>query len=222
MIFRFLWEFPLTTNFSILLVLIYFLVNLTLPHPVIMKHFYSYPRELNPLNWFLSSLFHSSVSHLTSNILFLFFLGRVVEERLGTTKWLVFYFMAGILSMMVDSMVRGFILGEKFIPAVGASGAISGLAAVAMVYSPFSYKILNFRFPFPVFLVAWMMVYSDFVRLFSSDRVAHWAHLAGFFSVFVTSYLLSEKDREKIKTNFGLNFIFFIMTVILLFFLENR
>lgn len=216
------WEFPLTVYISIFLVVLYFGVTAGIPHPIVAKYFYSYPGKLNFVNWFLSSLYHSSVSHLLSNVMFLYILGRAAESKITKMRWISFYMMAGIISMMADSIIRGYFLQEKNIPAVGASGAISGIAAVAMVYSPLNYKIGGINFYFPVFLIAWLMVYMDFLKLFSSDHVAHWAHLAGFFSVFVTSYFFSEKEREKIRVNFLLNLLFFLFTVILLFFLENR
>ena len=158
-------------------------------------------------------MFHSSVGHLISNIAFLYFLGRAVEAKVGKGKWLLFYFMAGIISMMADSMIRGFMLGERRIPTVGASGAIAGLAAIAALLSPVTYRIAGYSFPFPVFLVAWIMVYTDIMQAFSSDLIAHWAHLAGFFSVFITAYLLSPQDQARIKNGFIFNFTFFVLTV---------
>ena len=167
-------------------------------------------------------MFHSSVGHLLSNMVFLYVLGRAVEAKVGKGKWLLFYLMAGVISMMADSMIRGFMLGEKRIPSVGASGAISGLAAIAALLSPVTYRIAGRNFPFPVFLIAWMMVYTDIMQAMSSDLIAHWAHLAGFFSVFITAYLLNPADQARIKNGFIFNFTFFVLTVILLYLIDNR
>lgn len=218
---KFFLEFPLSLCTTIFLFFFYTTVNLTLTHSKIATYLYSYPGKFNLINWILSSFYHGSYSHLFSNMFFLYFLGRAAESKISKSKWILFYLSAGVISMMFDSFIRGFFLHDK-IPAVGASGAISGIAAVAMVYSPLQYRVLGINFVFPVFIIAWLMIYSDFMNLFSSDRIAHFAHLAGFFSILVTSYLLSEKDREKLRVNFSLNALFFIFTVILLFFLENR
>jgi membrane associated rhomboid family serine protease len=215
------WEFPLTLITTIFLFFFYIFVNQTLPHTTIATYFYSYPGKFSFINWILSSFYHSSFSHLFSNMLFLYFLGRAAESKISKSKWILFYLSAGLISMMFDSFFRGFILHER-IPAVGASGAISGISAVAMVYSPLQYRIFGINFFFPVFLIAWLMIYLDFMNLFSSDNIAHFAHLAGFFSVLLTSYLFSDKEREKLRNNFFLNLLFFIFTIILLFFLENR
>ena len=218
---KFFWEFPLSLCTTLFLFFFYISVNLTLTHPKIATYFYSYPGKFSLINWILSSFYHSTYSHLFSNMFFLYFLGRAAESKISKGKWILFYLSAGVISMMFDSIFRGFILQERA-PAVGASGAISGIAAVAMVYSPLQYRVFGINFVFPVFIIAWLMIYSDFMNMFSSDNVAHFAHLAGFFSILVTSYLLSEKDREKLRVNFSLNALFFIFTVILIFFLENR
>jgi len=222
LLWKIFWEYPLTAAVTLFLPVFYFFVSATLPPSTIKLYFYSYPGKFNLVNWILSSMFHASIGHLLSNIAFLYVLGRAVEAKVGKGKWLLFYLLAGVISMMADSMIRGFMLGDKRIPTVGASGAIAGLAAIAALLSPMSYRIAGYNFPFPVFLVAWIMVYTDIMQAFSSDLVAHWAHLAGFFSVFITAYLLSPEDQAKIKNGFIFNFTFFVLTVILLYLIENR
>ncbi|HMV41100.1 MAG TPA: rhomboid family intramembrane serine protease [Leptospiraceae bacterium] len=222
LIWKIFWEYPLTASMTLFLPLFYFVTLTSVPEPTLRAYFYSYPGKLSLVNWILASCFHSSLSHLISNMGFLYFLGRAVEAKVGKGKWLLFYGMAAIISMMADSIVRGYIIVDRNIPTVGASGAISGLAAIAALLSPVTYRVNGVSFPFPVFLVAWIMVYTDIMRAFSSDLIAHWAHLAGFFSVFITTYLLSPADQAKIRNGFLFNFTFFILTVILIYLLENR
>lgn len=213
---KILGEYPLTAFISLFLVIFYFFVILFVPEAVIIHNFLSYPASFRVQNWILSIFFHGSISHLTSNVFFLYFLGRVVEEKVGKNKWMLFYFMAGIISVISDSIIRGFFLRD-FTPVVGASGAISGLAAVAALLSPLTIKVNKITIPFPVFAVAWTMVYSDFIGIFEDDRIAHWAHLTGFFSVFITAYLLNPKDRERLNEGFLVNLVFFTLTLILFY-----
>ncbi|MCB1160577.1 MAG: rhomboid family intramembrane serine protease [Leptospiraceae bacterium] len=215
------WEYPLTAGFTFFLVLFYFLVILFIPTSIINHYFLSYPGEFFPDNWTLSIFFHSSPGHLFSNVAFLFFLGRVVEEKVGKVKWLLFYFMAGFISVIADSVIRGYIYPDPH-PVVGASGAISGLAAVSALLSPLSIRVGGYRVFFPVFAVAWIMIYSDFIGLFEDDKIAHWSHLAGFFSVFVTAYLLNPEEREKLQKGFLINLAFFTLTLILFYLVSNR
>lgn len=217
----FFWEFPLTASFVSLLFLIYPVVTLFFPQ-TIEEYFLAIPGEFHPLNWILSTFYHGSYAHLFSNLFFLFLLGRVVEYRVGKAKWLYFYFMAGILSVLGDSFVRGFLLGDQT-PVVGASGAISGLACAATILSPFRFPITKRQtVPFPVFVFGWMMIYSDLSNLFAKDHIAHWAHLAGFFSVLFSAYFLDRKIQTEVRQGFLLNLTFFTLTLILLFFINNR
>lgn len=221
MIGKIFWEQPLTASVCVFLTFSYFLIFFFVPADVINTWFLSYPGNMNPVPMFLSTIFHGSPIHLFSNIAFLFVLGRAVEKKIGPSKWILYYVMAGFFSTFLDSFIRGFILDDK-VPVVGASGAIAGIAGAAALLTPFSIPILGKNIPFPVFLISWFMVYSDFANLFSEDRVAHWAHLAGFLSVVITGYILGKEERKKLQLGFLLNLGFFTLTLILLFFINNR
>lgn len=215
------WEFPLTAGLIVFLFSFFFLAVFFVPDSIVNSYLVSYPQELNPINWILSTFMHGNFSHLISNLMYLFLLGRAVEYKVGWSKFLLFYGMAAVVSSMLDSIVRGLILGQNT-PVLGASGAIAGLAAVSALLSPFSIRMGGVNFPFPLFLIAWGSVYTDITNVFENDNIAHWAHLGGFFSVIITAYFLEEKDRKKLKNGFILNLGFFILTLILLYFLEAR
>ncbi|WCL51420.1 rhomboid family intramembrane serine protease [Leptospira sp. GIMC2001] len=215
------WEFPLTASLVVFLFVFFFAAIFFIPDSFVANYFLSYPREWNPINWFLSSLMHGNFSHLISNLMYLFILGRAVEYKVGPSKWILFYGMALIVSALLDSIVRGIFMGDNT-PVLGASGAISGLAAVAALLSPFTLRMGGVTFPFPMFLIAWGSVYTDITNVFEKDQIAHWAHLGGFFSVIITAYFLEEKDRKKLKNGFILNLVFFTLTVILFYFIEAR
>lgn len=217
---KILLEFPLTLSVCVFLFFSFFIIQLAVPQQMQMKYFVSYPGSYNAVNWFLASINHASFGHLLSNLMFLFFLGRSVEYKVGKGKWLLFYSMAALVSGLADSMIRG-AMGDR-VPAVGASGAIAGIAAVSALLCPYTMPAGGKKIPFPVFIVSWLAVYYDFTNLFSRDNVAHWAHLAGFFSVFLTAYMLSEEDRHNLRMGFMFNLVFFSLTIILLYFVENR
>lgn len=177
--------------------------------------------DWNPLNWFLCTFMHGSLEHLFSNLFYLFLLGRAVEFKAGKSRFLLFYSMAALISLILDSIVRGFFLKDNT-PVLGASGAISGLAAVAALLSPLSIRLGGMNIPFPLFLIAWGSVYTDITNVFEKDNIARWAHLGGFISVFVTAYFLEEKERKKLKRGFIFNLTFFILTLILVYLWEAR
>lgn len=140
---------------------------------------------------------------------------------MGALRWLLFFFMAGFISVIADGIIRAYFFRD-FSPVVGTSGAIAGLIAVASLMSPLHIHIRKRAIPFPVFASLWMMAYSDVQGVFRDDRIAHWAHLAGYISVFFTAYLLTPNEREQLKNGFMINLVFFILTLILLYLLENR
>lgn len=213
----------MTSSFVLFTIAFYFITIAFVPKEIIQNYFVSYPGQFIPINWLLSTFFHGSPFHLLSNMAYLFFLGRIVEDRIGKLKWLFFYFMAGFISVITDSIIRGFIVSGYNLPTVGASGAISGIAAVSALLSPFSFKVSGKTIPFPVFLVSWIMIYSDLTGFSSTtDYVAHYSHLGGFFSVFIAAYFLNSNDRKKLRNGFSLNLVFFVLTVILLYLLKER
>ncbi|TGK07033.1 rhomboid family intramembrane serine protease [Leptospira semungkisensis] len=217
----YLLEFPLTAFFVGLISISQFVLYFLVPEEILDAFFISRPGEFYPWKWVGMAFLHADFMHLFWNMIFLFFLGRIVEYKVGRSKWLLFFFMGAIVSGGLDSFVRGVILGEHQ-PAIGASGAVSGLAAVAALLSPFSIRVKKRNYPFPVFAVAWLMVYSDITNLFSKDQVAHWAHLGGFLSVVFAAYFLNNKIRRELHTGFVLNVVFVILLLILGFFVGAR
>ncbi|XDD50342.1 rhomboid family intramembrane serine protease [Leptospira sp. WS92.C1] len=216
-----LFEFPLTTFFIFLMIVTFFGVNIFLPEHLIRQYFLNHPGQIHPISWIGAVFYHGSLIHLFGNMFYLFFLGRAVEFKAGKGRWLLFFFMAALISSLLDSFIRGIILHDST-PVVGASGAISGIAAVAALLSPFSLRFNGKNIPFPVFLVAWIMVYSDITNVFTDDGIARWAHLGGFISVIFAAYFLKPNERKQLHTGFILNVIFIVLTLILAFFYSNR
>ncbi|TGK11619.1 rhomboid family intramembrane serine protease [Leptospira fletcheri] len=217
----FFFEFPLTASFVLLISISQIVLNAFVPREILEDFFISRPGEFYPWKWIGMAFLHADATHLFWNMLFLFFLGRIVEYKVGVGKWLLFFFMGAFISGFLDSLVRGLFLEDSG-PAIGASGAISGLAAVAALLSPFSIRIRKRNYPFPVFALAWVMVYSDITNLFARDQVAHWAHLGGFLSVVFAAYFLNHKERKQLHTGFILNLVFVLLLLILGFFVGGR
>lgn len=111
---------------------------------------------------------HAGLFHLFANMITLYFFGKPVENFVGGTEFLKFYFGAGILSSLGYVFFRnliGVLHGETLScavpgmcgnllstlgPAVGASGAVVAcFAVVAMVY-PEAEVLLYFVFPMKI------------------------------------------------------------------------
>ena len=141
---------------------------------------------------------HGGFWHIFFNMYTLFIFGMVVENILGSKKFVLFYFICGLgaAGLQIGTQyieMQAFINAGtqqalesmaqlKMTPTVGASGAIYGvLLGYAMLF-PNSKMTLIFP---PVTLSAkWMVIIFAAIELFTGvvgwvDGVAHFAHLGG-------------------------------------------
>ena len=146
---------------------------------------------------FISSMFmHGGFYHLFANMIVLFFLGITLENKLGTKRFLLIYFLSGIagsLGYMITAT-------NPLIPAVGASGAIYGILGTLAVLMPFLMVWIWGIVPMPMIAVAILWGLADFFGVFSSGSgIAHGAHLGGLFvGLIFGAYLkLSERKRAE-------------------------
>jgi len=118
-------------------------------------------------------------------MLFLWIFGDNVEDDFGHIRYLLFYILCGIGSGLIHVL---FNFSSPF-PAIGASGAISGvMGAYALLYP--RHQILTFFFIFLIPIPAYLILGYWFVLQFlsgvgslgssMSGGVAWWAHIGGF------------------------------------------
>jgi len=162
-------------------------------------------------SWFL----HSSWPHLIGNLIFLFIFGRVVERRFGAVKTAFIYFGAAIISDLIAGLV--FQQGG-----IGASGAIAGLIAAAVVADPFYLNYAVFGIPIPIVILGWVAIFTDILGLIKpiETNIGHTAHLAGFFGISLLIYLLNRKDK-KIRQGFFINILTIILGLVIYFLFPN-
>jgi len=123
---------------------------------------------------------HASFFHLLFNMLWVWFLGRVVEEHLGTRNFLVIYFGAGIGGALINTITTS-IFGGGLIPTIGASGAVFGIMVVFAMLFP-TFKLMLLLLP-PIearYLVAGLIA-IDILFISSADNIARIVHLGGAF-----------------------------------------
>jgi len=148
---------------------------------------------LNPLQWRASfplvpvwqlvsyGFLHGGVSHILYNLLFLYFMGTLLEQELGSRRCLVFYLVAVALAGACQ-LGLGLALGQVA-PIVGASGGVLALVFALATLHP------NMRVIFivvPLTLRALALIYGA-IELFGAimqvkgeaSNVASFAHLTG-------------------------------------------
>ena len=144
-----------------------------------------------PLITAVTSMFiHGGVWHVAGNMLYLFIFGAAVEDRMGSARYLTFYFAAGIAA----ALATVWIAPESMVPVIGASGAIAGvLGAYFILYPrgriltilPIFIFIQFVEIPAVIYLLFWFAVqlYAGLEQAGGAGAmggVAWWAHVGGF------------------------------------------
>jgi membrane associated rhomboid family serine protease len=85
----------------------------------------------------LTSMFmHGSFAHIAGNMLYLFIFGDNVEDRIGHTRYLLFYLLTGVIASLSHVFATFVFGGNPYIPSLGASGAISAVLGAYLVLFP--------------------------------------------------------------------------------------
>jgi membrane associated rhomboid family serine protease len=133
----------------------------------------------------ITSVFsHHTFLHLLANMFVLYSFGPIIERALGLGRFLKFYFGAGILSSLCHALVSAFILAQPELPALGASGAISGLVLLFSLTFPKHYIYFFGLIPVPALLGALAFIGLDIWGLIAQAEggglpIGHGAHLGG-------------------------------------------
>lgn len=137
---------------------------------------------------FISFMFlHGGFWHLLSNMWFLYIFGDNVEDRLGSLRYLAFYFLCGISSGVVQLIVNW----HANIPTIGASGAVAGVMGAYFLLYPrariltlIPIVIIPFFFEIPAYFFLGFWFLLQFMGATSTaggaGGIAWWAHIGGF------------------------------------------
>jgi membrane associated rhomboid family serine protease len=123
---------------------------------------------------------HSGWTHIFFNMLGLLMFGVQLEQRMGSTEFLLYYFVSGI-GAGAASLALYLAAGQLGVVLVGASGAIFALLLAFAVYFPDArillFYVIPLRAPTAVAVFAGIEIVSQFFS--SQSGVAHLTHLAG-------------------------------------------
>ena len=172
----------------------------------------------------ISSMFlHGGIAHLIGNMLFLFVFGDNIEDKFGRIKYVLFYIAWGFAAAYAHSFYAVSTGGGE-IPAIGASGAISGVLGAYLVLFPrakiftiiAAFFITTVRIPAIAYIPFWFVMQVIFGLLNPLGGVAYLAHIGGFLAGVLTGYVMknviaghgmvtpqtrySRKDRQNITS----------------------
>jgi membrane associated rhomboid family serine protease len=193
-----------------------FLVELSQPSDAALNSFiqawgvvpreYMAARDLPPTiplpfwSTLITSMFlHGGWMHLFGNMLYLWIFGDNIEKVMGAGRFLVFYLVCGLAASFAHIAFGG----GSTVPAVGASGAISGVLGAYLVLFPRNQvRVLTrggiMSVPAIVVLGFWILIQmiSGLGSLTATSEtagggVAYMAHIGGFVAGLVLAKIMT-------------------------------
>lgn len=157
----------------------------------------------------LSSMFlHGGWFHVIGNMWFLWVFGDNIEDRMGHGRFVGFYLLCGVLAGLAHTLMNL----NSGVPAIGASGAVSGVMGAYLLLFPGSRVVtlvtlgfLWFRTELPAYV---MILYWFVIQLLSGTvslsvgpgeggGTAWWAHIGGFIAGVVLVKVFERAPRRR-------------------------
>lgn len=212
-------KFPSMTLFLSLICAFIFFVNKYLSAfvPLDFMNLVYVPEYSGALTAVTAAFLHMGYLHLIGNLLYLIFLGRYVEDRMGPVMYVLLF----VTSAWVGNYCQGWynihILGREYVGIIGASGAVSAiLGFFAVRFLLARLKIAYWVFmplqaytragivevPAILAVVLWFLIQSakGLVQYGGGwENVAYVTHITGFMWGIAFSLLLGEYGKGKLE-----------------------
>jgi membrane associated rhomboid family serine protease len=161
------------------------------------------PRISPPLTLLTSMFLHGSLFHLLGNMLYLWIFGNNIEDRLGTARLIILYFLSGLGASLVHILFNF----NSTTPVIGASGAIAGILGAYLILFP-NARVLTFVFlifiiriiPIPAAFVLGIWFLGQLLNVGLGGGVAWFAHIGGFLLGIV---LIKQFNTKQPKFTFS-------------------
>lgn len=138
----------------------------------------------------VSSMFlHGSLDHYFSNMLLLYFLGDMLENKIGRIRFITLYFLTGIIGNVVSCLYE-YIAAVNYI-SYGASGAVFGL--IGMLFYLVMHRDERIRISMPAML--FMVIYCIYSS-FAGIQVNVAAHLGGLLSGMLLMFVFYPRRKS--------------------------
>jgi len=157
---------------------------------------YKLEKDILQRPWILvTNIFlHANIVHLLLNLFSLVLFGVILENFIGTKKFLLLFFGSGIISSFIASFF--------YTSALGASGAIFGILGALAVIKP---KMMIWAYGMPMPMIIGAIVYlviNIFGAYYQLGNTGYIAHLSGLAIGAVFGFRLRTFNK-KIKENFS-------------------
>ena len=161
----------------------------------------------NNFHWyqlFTYMFLHGNLEHIFFNLFAVWMFGRIVENTMGTKRYIFYYFTCGLGAGLCQEAVQFVELlngAQNIGLTVGASGAVYGiLLAFGMTFP--EERIFIFPLPVPIkakyFVCGYAVIELLSALARSNDGVAHVAHLGGMlFGLLLILYWRNGRGRNR-------------------------
>jgi membrane associated rhomboid family serine protease len=163
----------------------------------------------------VSMFLHGGWAHILGNMLFLWVFGDNVEDRLGHGRYVLFYLLSGLAATLGHALAEP----HSRMPAIGASGAISGVLGAYVFMYPRARVVTAVvliifvrivELPALVYLPLWfaMQLFSGIASVrhaatTGGGGVAWFAHIGGFLAGPLLALLLGGFRRRTSASSYG-------------------
>lgn len=160
------------------------------------------------------SFLHANFLHILFNMLWLWWMGKTVEQTVGPRTFTVIYLGAAVLGALLDGFIAQ-AFGKALV--IGASGAVTGILVAFAVLYPRAPIMLFLLPPIPAkyFVIGWVAL--DVLFVGNADGIARLVHLGGALGGYLLikahqrgtdlsliiryfEYLLTPKNKNKTRT----------------------
>jgi membrane associated rhomboid family serine protease len=158
------------------------------------------PQRILVMPWTLITymFLHGSFTHILFNMLGLYFFGSQVEDRMGSRRFLIMYFLSGISGALLSMVL------SPNAALVGASAGVFGVMLAFARYWPDQPIHIWGIIPVParvlVIITTIVAIWSGIgsTRGARGDNIAHFAHLGGYAGAYLYIRWL-ERGRHEWK-----------------------
>lgn len=179
--FYFLW-------IALIIILVFILQSLL---PGITQTF-SLSKEASTQPWrFLTAVFlHGSITHLAYNLFAIIIFGLILEQLIGSKRFLILYLTSGILANIISWFL--------YPNALGASGAIMAIIGTLAILRPLM-AVWTFGMILPMFIVAILWITGSIMGIFGfgDQGTGHLAHLSGLIIGLIYGVYLKIKSKTQ-------------------------
>lgn len=133
----------------------------------------------------LTSMFlHSGLIHIAFNMYALYSLGNLVNQIYGTKKYLIIYFVSGIMASFASYKL-------SYAMSVGASGAIFGLLGACLVFAYMEKQRIGKEFLMEIVSV----IILNIVIGLSIPNIDNFAHFGGLFAGIIITFFMYNQNK---------------------------